>query len=682
MSLAENLLNSISENNNSNTRIAGSGSDEPHIVVDETRTIRVPDSLKIIAVKGDKDVETVTIDCIRYWDGHDLSNFNVVLNYTLPNGDDGTYVPKSITINDDTFSFDWVISRDFTRYSGQLSFWIVAKKLNSDDTLDKQWSSFVNRDCSIVEGGSDEIYDPTKPEDVDLVGRALQAAKQAQEYAEFAEDAVEIAREYAEMAESGMQGPQGEKGDRGEKGDKGDKGDPGIQGPKGERGEQGEQGRQGPRGLQGVRGIQGEKGEQGIQGERGPQGEQGNQGHQGEKGDKGEKGDEGVGIKHIEKTSTVGLVDVYTITLTNGDSYSFDVTNGSSSGESGGADRTSPPTIKRTDSIVTVSVTPEQMDDAFGDMTLCYRVRNLLDNNENTNHTNHIIRNISFLKHQIDIVADEVYDEMGKGSYCVEAYAIALGRNKSNAAISDNYDFQKYDTISSNWAYSLNREYITSPLDIAKVVDLNDWNVALANIPIVYGSPENGYNPIDSAIHISFSIEGDTLYIRNADSGAAICEVLDGVPNWSGSVSSIWFVCETEQGANVPISLSHWLTKNSVEIMPFSNASNMVFEFSSNPNFEGWFEAGVIRAPFIDQDGNEYGLIMYMPDYAYTDLNGVHIFNDGQILLDGVPVYQYVDGVGLLPDKVITFGDYIYIPETAEYEWFWSNGGLVPKDEI
>lgn len=270
MSLAENLLNSISENNNSNSRIAGSGSDEPHIVVDETRTIRVPDSLKIIAVKGDKDVETVTIDCIRYWDGFDLSTFSVYLNYTLPNGDDGTYVPKSITINDDTFSFEWVISRAFTLYSGQLTFWIVAKKLNADGTLNKQWSSLKNSECSIADGGSDEIYDPSKPEDDDLVGQVIASISRAEQAAQAAEEAAGVAESFAEMAENGMRGPKGDKGAKGEKGDKGDKGDPGIQGPKGEKGDAGEQGERGYRGFQGL------PGEQGPQGEKGDKGDPGN----------------------------------------------------------------------------------------------------------------------------------------------------------------------------------------------------------------------------------------------------------------------------------------------------------------------------------------------------------------------------------------------------------------------
>lgn len=39
-------------------------------------------------------------------------------------------------------------------------------------------------------------------------------------------------------------------------------------------------------------------------------------------------GADGVGIASIEKTSTSGLVDTYTITLTNSNTYTFEVTNG------------------------------------------------------------------------------------------------------------------------------------------------------------------------------------------------------------------------------------------------------------------------------------------------------------------------------------------------------------------
>lgn len=46
------------------------------------------------------------------------------------------------------------------------------------------------------------------------------------------------------------------------------------------------------------------------------------------KGDPGADGDDGVGIQGIVKTGTSGLVDTYTITLTNGSTSSFTVRNG------------------------------------------------------------------------------------------------------------------------------------------------------------------------------------------------------------------------------------------------------------------------------------------------------------------------------------------------------------------
>ena len=43
---------------------------------------------------------------------------------------------------------------------------------------------------------------------------------------------------------------------------------------------------------------------------------------------KGEQGKDGTTIKSVEKSASSGLVDTYTITLTNGSKFSFNVTNG------------------------------------------------------------------------------------------------------------------------------------------------------------------------------------------------------------------------------------------------------------------------------------------------------------------------------------------------------------------
>ena len=78
------------------------------------------------------------------------------------------------------------------------------------------------------------------------------------------------------------------------------------------------------------------KGSDGKDGEKGAKGDKGDTGAQGQKGDTGAKGSEGVGIADIAKTGTSGLVDTYTITLTNGVKKTFTVKNGADGSGSGG----------------------------------------------------------------------------------------------------------------------------------------------------------------------------------------------------------------------------------------------------------------------------------------------------------------------------------------------------------
>ena len=69
-------------------------------------------------------------------------------------------------------------------------------------------------------------------------------------------------------------------------------------------------------------------GAKGDKGDIGPQGQKGDKGDAGPQGQQGVKGQDGQSIKEIKKTSTSGLVDTYTITLTDGTKSTFTVTNG------------------------------------------------------------------------------------------------------------------------------------------------------------------------------------------------------------------------------------------------------------------------------------------------------------------------------------------------------------------
>lgn len=152
MSLAENLLNSLSTENISENY---STNEEEHIVIDNTRKITVPQKLKTIAVEKDKDIETVTFDCIRYWDGHDLCNFAIYINYVLPNLTTGTYTPSSVYVdaNDSrVIHFDWNIKDYMTQVSGGIVFAVSAIKTDSEGNIEYRWSSLQNSDFFVAEG--------------------------------------------------------------------------------------------------------------------------------------------------------------------------------------------------------------------------------------------------------------------------------------------------------------------------------------------------------------------------------------------------------------------------------------------------------------------------------------------------------------------------------------------------
>lgn len=168
MSLAENLLNSLGE-----TRTA-SPEQEPHIIVGADRFIKVPEQLKKIAVTNDKDIETVHFDCVRYWDGYDLSTFAIYLNIALPNGAGTTYIPKNITTSENFYHFDWVIEGNITPKSGTIGIGITAIKTktneNGEIVTDKRWNSFPNTECSIVKGFDIENV-PSEEESSDVIAQ-------------------------------------------------------------------------------------------------------------------------------------------------------------------------------------------------------------------------------------------------------------------------------------------------------------------------------------------------------------------------------------------------------------------------------------------------------------------------------------------------------------------------------
>jgi hypothetical protein len=133
---------------------------EAHIVIKADRSVVVPDELKRIAVQYDHNVETVTFDCPRFWDEHDLSAMDVHINYELPNGrrDEYEVINKNVDENDATvMHFDWCISKDVTRLSGAIKFSVCIKYVDENGEELVHWNSEVNKDLYISEGICSEV---------------------------------------------------------------------------------------------------------------------------------------------------------------------------------------------------------------------------------------------------------------------------------------------------------------------------------------------------------------------------------------------------------------------------------------------------------------------------------------------------------------------------------------------
>ena len=150
MSQAENLLNTLS----STGQLANSF-DEAHIIIDNKRIITVPDKLKRLAVQYDHDIETVTFDCPRYWDGIDMSEMSIYINYLRYDTYAGSYKAQNVTvdsINNKKMHFDWTISRNVTQTVGKLTFLVCIRKTDESGNEVNHWNSELCKDCYISAG--------------------------------------------------------------------------------------------------------------------------------------------------------------------------------------------------------------------------------------------------------------------------------------------------------------------------------------------------------------------------------------------------------------------------------------------------------------------------------------------------------------------------------------------------
>ena len=193
MSRAEELLNTLAGDDGSPVLRLTNPETEPHIVVGDDRFITVPKELQRIAVQFDHDVETVTFDCPRYWDGLDMSQLFVYINYMRKDRITGCYKAPNVTVDEtdsNIMHFDWTISKNVSQVKGELKFLVCIKKADEEGNEVNHWNSELNTQMYVSEGlETGEAIAARYPdiilqweEDVQQVKDILLAAKEAGEF--------------------------------------------------------------------------------------------------------------------------------------------------------------------------------------------------------------------------------------------------------------------------------------------------------------------------------------------------------------------------------------------------------------------------------------------------------------------------------------------------------------------
>lgn len=242
---------------------------------DTSRVVVVPDRYKTFGVEEDTNVERVKFKFPKIvGDNVDLTTLNLRINFQNASGGLDKYVVDDVAEADDGYiTFSWAIQDGVTPQSGQISFVVQAVKSTEDGTVEKKWSTTLNKIGQVLEGL--EVDETIEQENPDIIEQILARLDELEENGGGSSAPGKDGREI-ELQNNGTAIQWRYEGDdawtdlvqlsalKGEKGDKGDKGDKGETGATGPQGPQGETGAQGPAGPQGETGPQGPAGDSGV----------------------------------------------------------------------------------------------------------------------------------------------------------------------------------------------------------------------------------------------------------------------------------------------------------------------------------------------------------------------------------------------------------------------------------
>lgn len=155
-----------------------------HITIGANRVIVVPEAVKRIAVQFDHNIEVATFDCVRYWDGTDMSNMKIYIEYIRSDGVPGSTEAVDVVVDEidpSIMHFTWKVDRHTTMVSGKLQVKVCIRKVDAGGYEENHWNTEINNEMFVSMGF--DIHELIKEVYPDEFAQLLNRMKEVEEEA-------------------------------------------------------------------------------------------------------------------------------------------------------------------------------------------------------------------------------------------------------------------------------------------------------------------------------------------------------------------------------------------------------------------------------------------------------------------------------------------------------------------
>ncbi len=151
------------------------------VINDDLRTMQIPDSITLLGVESDDDVNKIPFQMPKEYCGWDLSTFEARINYLNANGEGDIYIVEDLAVDGDDpslMSFTWLVGRTACMYKGDTNFIVCLKKFADDDSGDvvQEFNTTVYS-LPVLEGL--ETVDAVVQQNADIIEYILKRIKDA-----------------------------------------------------------------------------------------------------------------------------------------------------------------------------------------------------------------------------------------------------------------------------------------------------------------------------------------------------------------------------------------------------------------------------------------------------------------------------------------------------------------------